>query len=218
MEPLEKMGDFFNARVDEYEQHILQAIAGGADYVKIAQLIPPASGIKLLDLGCGTGLELDEIFKVNPGIFVTGIDMAGMMLEKLKLKHIDRAGRLNLITADYFKYNLGKEIYDIALSVQTLHHFTHKEKTGLYKKIHESLKPSGFYVEGDYVAPTQEFEDFHFAEKKRIFAEQKLNREPHHYDTPCTVENQVMLLKKSGFSSIEKIWERKNFAILKANG
>jgi tRNA (cmo5U34)-methyltransferase len=217
MEPLEKMGDFFNARVDEYEQHMLRAIAGAADYIEIAKLIPCAVKVKLLDLGCGTGLELDEIFKVNPAVFVTGIDMAGMMLEKLRQKHLNRESQLKLITADYFKYSLGKETYDVALSVQTLHHFTYKEKSELYKKIRESLKPSGFYIEGDYMAPTQEFEDFRFAEKKKILAEQKLNQEPYHYDTPCTVENQIKILTQSGFNSVHIMWERKNFAILKAD-
>jgi tRNA (cmo5U34)-methyltransferase len=217
MEPLEKMGDFFNARVGEYEQHMLRAIAGAADYIEVAKLIPPAADVKLLDLGCGTGLELDEIFKVNPTVRVTGIDLAEKMLEKLKQKHIERKNQLTLIAADYFKYDLGKEIYDVALSVETLHHFTHEEKIKLYRKIRESLKPSGFYIEGDYMAPTQKFEDFHFAEKKRLFAEQKLSRELYHCDTPCTVENQIKLLKQSGFISIQLIWERKNFAILKAD-
>ena len=212
--PLEEMGSFFNARIDGYEAHMLQE--GNEGYVKTAKLIPTTKGLKLLDLGCGTGLELDEIFKVNPTVQVTGIDLAEKLLEKLNQKHAARKSQLNLILADYFEYNFGENTFDVALSVQTLHHFSHEEKIGLYKKIYVSLQQAGFYIESDYMAPTQEFEDFHFAENKRIRAEQGITEGFYHYDTPCTVENQIGMLKKAGFSKVEKIGQHGNGAILTA--
>jgi tRNA (cmo5U34)-methyltransferase len=201
--PLEEMGSFFNARIEGYEEHMLRE--GNEGYVETAKLIPTTRGLKLLDLGCGTGLELDEIFKVNPTVQVMGIDLAEKLLEKLSQKQAARKSQLNLVLADYFEYDFGKNKFDVALSVQTLHHFSYEEKIGLYKRIYISLKPSGFYIEADYMAPTQEFEDFRFAENKRIRAEQGVNEGFYHYDTPCTVENQTGMLKKAGFSSVEKI-------------
>jgi tRNA (cmo5U34)-methyltransferase len=211
---LEEMSNFFDARIDGYEEHMLKI--GGEDYAKIAKLIPAAKDLKLLDLGCGTGLELDEIFKVNPAVQVTGIDLTESMIEKLRRKHIARKNQLHLIVADYLKYDFGKNTYNVALSVATLHHFSYEEKTTLYKKIYISLKQGGFYVESDYMAPDQEFEDFHFAESKRIQAEQDLKEGYFHYDTPCTVENQITMLKKAGFSSVEIIDQKEKWAILVA--
>lgn len=49
---------------------------------------------------------------------------------------------------------MGEYIFDGALSVQTLHHFSHEEKIKLYKNIFKSLKENGFYIETDYMAPT----------------------------------------------------------------
>ncbi len=186
------------------------------DYVEIAKLIPAISGLKLLDLGCGTGLELDEIFKVNPTVQVTGIDISDKLLEKLSQKHAAKKSQLNLILADYFKYDFGKNMFDVALSVATLHHFSYEEKIGLYKKIYTALKRDGFYIESDYMAPTQEFEDFHFAESKRLRAEQGITEGYYHYDTPCTVENQIGMLKQAGFRKVEKIIQKDNGAILTA--
>lgn len=52
-------------------------------YIKMAELLPHDVN-NILDLGCGTGLELDEIFKTKPLIHVTGIDLTQAMLDKLK--------------------------------------------------------------------------------------------------------------------------------------
>ena len=213
--PLEEMGSFFNTRLDKYEQHI-QELVGAEVYTVIARLIPSTRGLKILDLGCGTGLELDEIFKVNPTVEVTGIDLAKKLLEKLSQKHSARKSQLKLILADYLNYDFGKNAFDVALSVQTLHHFSYKEKAGLYKRVYASLKPDGLYIESDYVAPTQEFEDFHFTESKRIRAEQGITEGYYHYDTPCTVENQIGMLKTAGFNKVEKISQHGNLATLTA--
>ena len=55
----------------------------------MVELIPDKAST-LLDLGCGTGLELDEIFKTHPAMKVTGIDLTKAMLEALNTKHPDK--------------------------------------------------------------------------------------------------------------------------------
>ncbi len=212
--PLEEMSSFFTSRLDGYEAHRLRE--GKKLYVEVAQLIPKAPGLKLLDLGCGTGLEIDEIFKVNPTVHVTGIDLTKSMLVKLKQKHPTRQSQLNLIVADYFTYDFGKDVFDIALSMQTLHHFPSEEKIALYKKIRTALKPDGFYVESDYMAPTQEFEDAHIAENKKLRAEQGITKGYYHYDIPYTVERQIDMLKKAGFGAVKIVSQAEKGAILVA--
>ncbi len=209
------MGAFFNARIDGYEEHMLRE--GNNIYVEVAQLVPKTSSLKLLDLGCGTGLELDEIFKVNPTVQVTGIDLTESMLKKLSQKHTARKKQLNLIVADYFEYDFGENVYDIALSMQTLHHFPREEKIVLYKKIYATLKPDGFYIESDYMAPDQAFEDLHLAENKRIRAEQGITQGYFHYDIPYTVEHQIDMLKNAGFGTIKISSRHEKGAILVAS-
>ena len=213
---LEKMDDFFNKRVSDYEQHMMKEVDGASEfYRKTAELIPAKTSFHLLDLGCGTGLELDEIFKKNPAVCVTGLDLAKDMLEKLKEKHIDRLDHMNLICANYFDYDFGENTFDAALSVETLHHYTHQEKIRLYQKIAKSLKQDGFYIETDFVAETEAQEDLGFKELDRIRKKSK-SCILYHYDTPCTVKNQIDMLKTAGFSSVEKIWQKTNTAILLA--
>ena len=44
------------------------------------------SELDWLDLGCGTGLELEEYFRYNPEADITGIDLSDAMLKVLKQK------------------------------------------------------------------------------------------------------------------------------------
>ncbi|MEA4821073.1 MAG: hypothetical protein VB122_02385, partial [Erysipelotrichales bacterium] len=55
---LEEMSSFFNERADTYDFHMLNELDLEVFYSKIAKCIPADWGqVKLLDLGCGTGLE-----------------------------------------------------------------------------------------------------------------------------------------------------------------
>lgn len=210
---LERMNDFFTVRADGYDEHMLNNVEGCKEgYITMARLVPENTK-KLLDLGCGTGLELDEIFKTYPHIAVTGIDLTRAMLDKLQEKHPDK--NINLICGDYFEVDFGREKFDCAVSFQTMHHFSHEKKIGLYSKIFDSLHSGGKYIECDYMVETQTEEDFYFSENERLRKENNIpDGEFYHYDTPCTVDNQIKMLRKAGFSSVEKVFRAGNTTII----
>lgn len=202
---IEKMDDFFAARADGYDEHMLNEVEGCKEaYEEMAKLVP--NGTKnLLDLGCGTGLELEGIFERLPDISVTGIDLTKEMLDRLSEKYPDK--NITLINGDYFKTDLGKSCFDTAVSFETMHHFSHEMKTGLYKKIYDSLKNNGVYIECDYMVETQEEEDHWYAENSRIRGEMSIPEgEFYHYDTPCTIENQIKMFTAAGFAKSEKVF------------
>lgn len=209
------MSDFFTARVEGYDKHMLDDVAGcRKGYQKMAKLLPD-SVESLLDLGCGTGLELDEIFKTKPDLRVTGIDLSKAMLDHLRQKHPDK--NLTLVEASYFDADFGVEAFDAAVSFQTMHHFSHEEKIKLYTKIRKALKPGGKYIECDYMVTDQKDEDFYYAENARLRREQNIPQDAfYHYDTPCTVKNQVAMLQKAGFSKVETLWREGNTTMLVA--
>ncbi len=212
---LESMSDFFTARTEEYDEHMLTEVEGCKEgYIKMASLIPLTCE-RLLDLGCGTGLELDEIFRLCPRIKVTGIDLTESMLQKLREKHKDKD--MTLICGDYFTVPFDCGEFDCAVSFQTMHHFSHEKKLGLYRKIYESLSSGGMYIECDYMVLTQAEEDHWFSENERLRKEQGIDEEEfYHYDTPCTVDNQIVLLKSAGFSSVEQVFRKENTTMLVA--
>ena len=128
--PVEEMSDF----------HWTEEYAHIADYFDT-----PLSS--LLDIGCGTGLELASIYRKFPNVQITGIDLSKEMMSKLKEKYSDK--NIDLILADYFEYPFEQEKYDAALSFETLHHFKYQKKQKIYKKLFQTIKPGGYYVECD---------------------------------------------------------------------
>ena len=210
---LEKMDQFFAARVEGYDEHMLTEVEGCREaYSRMAELIPENTEA-LLDLGCGTGLELEGIFRRFPGLKVTGIDLTTEMLEKIPEKFPDK--NITLINGDYFKTDLGKEKFDAAISFETMHHFSHEMKIGLYGKICDSLKKGGVYIECDYMVESQEEEDFYYAENFRLRKEMGIpDGEFYHYDTPCTIENQIKFFHAAGFKTAEKVFRIEGTTII----
>ena len=135
---LERMSDFFERRLDGYDEHMLRDIEGAKEFYPFtAACLPKQPGARILDLGCGTGLELEFYFRENPSASVTGIDLSQKMLDALAEKFPQKD--LTLIRGSYFDAALGEEQFDAAVSVESLHHFTQEEKTSLYKKLFRAL-------------------------------------------------------------------------------
>ena len=214
-EILEPMAEFFAKRADGYDEHMLANVEGCREaYPFMASLVPKETK-ELLDLGCGTGLELDEIFKLLPDILVTGVDMTAEMLALLRKKHPEK--NLKLICGDYFAVDFGKEAFDCAVSFETMHHFSHDKKTALYCRIRDALKDGGCYIECDYMVEMQQEEDHWYAEYNRLLREEAVPEGVFvHYDTPCTIENQLAMLKDAGFSSVEHLFRKGNTSIIVA--
>jgi len=200
---LEKMGQFFDNRLAGYDEHQLTCIdSATVFYPFTASLLPRQEGTRILDLGCGTGLELEEYFKLNPMASITGIDLAEGMLGELKRKFPEKD--LRLILGSYFDVPFEQAAYEAAVSVESLHHFTKEEKIPLYRKLHKALKDHGYFILTDYFSLSPEEEIAHREELLRLKRQQGIHDcEFYHYDTPLTVEHETEALHSAGFSSVE---------------
>ena len=199
---LEKMSDFFEARLDGYDEHMLTNIESADEFYPFtARQLPAAENCRILDLGCGTGLELHEYYLQNPTAKVTGIDLSQGMLTALKNKF---AGKdITLICGSYFDVPFGVSAFDGAVSVESLHHFTKEEKVPLYAKLYNALRDGGYFVLTDYFSLTEEEEQLHRQNLMSLKAEQGIeDDEFYHYDTPLTVEHEIQALLEAGFSSV----------------
>lgn len=199
--PLEEMSDFFINRLHDYEEHMS---IWEKSYRIFAEKLPSKCH-KILDLGCGTGLELDKIWERNPNIEVTGVDLCANMLDKLHEKHYDKP--LTTVCQDYFQYDFGERKWDAVISFESLHHFLPERKKELYRKICCSLKESGIFILADYIACCDEEEELL---RSVYLNKRKQSAIPDncyvHFDIPLTLEHEKEILQNAGFV-IEEILE-----------
>ena len=200
---LEKMADFFENRLDGYDEHMMTNIeAADKFYPFTAKQLLTAENCNTLDLGCGTGLELEEYYLLNPSAKVTGVDLSQGMLSALKKKFADKD--ITLICDSYFDVPFGENVFDAAVSVESLHHFTKEEKVPLYAKLHRALKDGGYFVLTDYFSLSDEEEQMYRQNLIALKAEQGIADDAfYHYDTPLTVKHETEALLEAGFSSVE---------------
>lgn len=200
---LEKMAEFFESRLDDYDEHQLTCIDYATEFYPFtASCLPQFSGSRVLDLGCGTGLELVYYFETVPTAKITGIDLAPGMLEVLRNKFKDKS--LTLILGSYFDMSFGANTFDAVVSVESLHHFTKEQKVPLYAKVKKALKSGGYFILTDYFALSDGEEQLYRAELIELKKKQNiLDANFYHYDTPLTVEHEKEALYAAGFSSVE---------------
>ena len=200
---LERMSEFFEKRLDGYDEHMLTNIEAAREFYPFtAECLPKADGCRVLDLGCGTGLELEYYFALNPTARVTGIDLSQGMLDALSAKL--ESENVTLVCGSYFDTPLGENVFDAAVSVESLHHFTQKEKVPLYERLCKAIKNGGYFILTDYFALSNEEEQTHRDILAALKKEQGItDGEFYHYDIPLTVAHEIEALTAAGFFSVE---------------
>ena len=184
------MKNFFNEKIDTYD-------ATHEKFMESKKLVAdnlPSNTNTILDLGCGTGLELFEVIKKCPNSKITGIDVSDSMLKELEKRPF--SNQVTTICGDFFEVEFGTN-YDSVISTSALHHFYEEDKRKLYQKIYDSLKENGTFINCDKIALSieeQEEAKYNYEYKRNEFK---------HLDTPLTEENETKLLKEVGFKKIE---------------
>lgn len=202
-----EMTRFFDERAMGYNRHMRRSIPGiDRFYRRVAGEIAPGVGpASILDLGCGTGLELSHIFRRVPNAHITGIDLSGHMLLLLRRRYRRHLNRIQLVQGSYEAVPLPEASFDYAVSVMSLHHFKPDRKSAIYGRIRRALKPGGLYVEGDYVVSPPEARDM-MAAFDRIM-EGTGGDALYHIDIPFSVADQIATLQNAGFAEVDVAWK-----------
>lgn len=183
------MKDFFNRKIDTYDEVHEKFMDTKQDLIDAID----KSAVKILDLGAGTGRELECLYRLRENVSVTAIDISENMLEELRKKSF--GGKVNIICGDFFEVEFGSD-YDAVISTSALHHFLTDDKLRLYRKIYESLRENGEFINSDKIALSKEEED-------TLLREYYLYKDERaHCDTPLAVETELELLRTDGFKDV----------------
>ena len=212
---LEAMDTFFSVRLPTYDEHMLENVMGCRRGYELMPDQLPTHIESILDLGCGTGLELKNIFERFSRVTVTCVDLCEEMLSRLLAKYPDKS--IIPIKGSYIARDFGNEVFDSAISFQTMHHMTMDVKLSVYKNIFKSIKPGGRYVECDYMVTEQALQDELLESYVKLKDENGITDDGiYHYDIPCTIDNQIKLMEQAGFKNVEMVWREGNTTMMVA--
>jgi tRNA (cmo5U34)-methyltransferase len=174
----------------------------------------------ILDLGCGDGIVIYELLKIDNSIEATLIDGSEDMLNKAK-DRMKEFGNLHFIRAS-FQEIINKKItlqrYDFIVSSLAIHHLTMEEKTALFKTIYSHLNADGYFLNIDVVlAPSDALEQWYLLLWKQWIDERKSfwGVEGSYYDDiikrykdnadnrPDTLDAQLDALQTIGFKDVD---------------
>jgi ubiquinone/menaquinone biosynthesis C-methylase UbiE len=102
------------------------------------KMLPPKSGMKVLDIGCGTGAHLVQYQKVMCQVF--GVDTSPSMLKRAQLKLGERAD-LRLVNASTLRFP--DNHFDIILLSTVLHEMAPEMRIKVLTEARRVLKESG---------------------------------------------------------------------------
>ncbi|MFC1946926.1 class I SAM-dependent methyltransferase [Chloroflexota bacterium] len=206
LEKYEDMGAFFNRRADDYDLHMSDGNNFyETEFISLFRDIPVTDErLTILDLGCGTGAELKYIFEKAPYAHVVCIDVSEIMLDILRATYTGYIDNLDIMCESYLETDFGEEKYDFVVACSTLHHLLAEDKLVLFNKVKQTLKVNGYFLIQDYIALTEEDE---LSQREKYL--ELVNRgvidgsRIYHIDLPLTLEHEVEILNKAGFTSIK---------------
>ncbi|MFW6115657.1 MAG: class I SAM-dependent methyltransferase [Chloroflexota bacterium] len=214
----ERMADFFDARASGYEEHMRRSVADFARfYESVAGAVARTNrAVRILDIGCGTGLELEAIVTRAPNARITALDVSAGMLRELRKRYEARVDQFEVIQGSYLELPLGEERYQYVVAVMTLHHLLPARKRALYRKVRKALGPGGTYIEGDWVVSRDEEggQISHCGESGE--AQERALDGRYHIDVPLSVDTERRLLLEAGFSSVDEVWHSDSTAVFAA--
>ena len=211
-----EMSRFFDERANTYDNHQKRTVSYFDSLHKaVAGAIEETGrGVRILDLGSGTGIEIEGILARVPNARITCIDISDRMLDGLKGKYETLLEQIEVVKGSFLDMPFQERYFDYVVSVLTMHHYTYEQKLNLYTKIRKALVPGGKYIEGDHVFPPEE-------EKRRLAwyrRQLKTNvispDDVYHIDIPFSLATQRKVLLEAGFSEIELLFETEYAAAL----
>lgn len=188
------------------------------------RLLPPGMNApRILDLGAGTGLMSAMVMEAFPGARLILADISDAMLDQARERFAQGAGTGHppeFRVLDYTR-DLPRGPFDAVVSALSVHHLSHDQKAGLFRRIHDCLKPGGIFINADQaLGETEEMDAFYRecwferVERAGVTAEEMAGaRERMKEDRMSTLADQLVWLARSGFVRVNCWYKWYNFVV-----
>lgn len=172
----------------------------------------------LCDIGCSTGNLLLELSRNLRDVRLSGIDNSSSMLDIAKAKAKAYGANICFIQADILDFDFD---FDVVISNYTLQFVRPINRENLLSKIYNSLPKNGIFILSEKLVSSNKWLDkelidiYHNFKKEQGYSNTEISKKREALENiliPYTQEENIALLKKVGFESVEMIFRFANFA------
>src|SRR5947209_3769023 len=119
----------FNRWSESYDRSILQWLLFGPSHRALIGRIRAVAGddraIRILDVGCGTGVFAERIRRASPRAQVWGVDLVSDMLTKGTVRWRRQAGQVQPVQGDSEQLPFAHGSFDFITCANSFHHYPH---------------------------------------------------------------------------------------------
>ena len=215
----------FNIVAQEYDSNRKKFIPCFSDYYEnttkfiISNIGKPK---RVLDLGAGTGLLSSFWYQECPSAEYVLVDIADEMLNVAR-KRFDGMSSISYQVLDYSK-ELPSGDFDVIASALSIHHLENEDKQKLFAQIYDKLPNGALFVNYDQFCSgcpeiSKWFNSYwegQIATSGLTEHDIELWRERQKLDRECSVEEEIEMLRKSGFNTVECVYSYQKFSVIVA--
>ncbi|EAL9772271.1 carboxy-S-adenosyl-L-methionine synthase CmoA [Campylobacter lari] len=219
--PLEKQFEFDKSVASVFDDMVSRSVPFYTQNLKlIVELIDhfASQNARICDLGCSTASLLLALYEKRKDFLLSGVDEANAMLEIAKSKCQAFGARVEFYQKNLDDFEFFKN--DVFIATYTLQFIRPPKRQELVDKIYQNLNENGMFVFSEKIL----YEDVKIAKKMiQIYEQYKLEQGYSKLEIsskrealenvliPYTQNENIVMLKKAGFSKVESVFKWVNF-------